>query len=145
MLRYQAVVLQDDHMLLLKVWDHAFTGRSFWVIPGGGRNPNESEEACVRREVLEETNLEVVVERLLLDEPDKPGGMYDRHKTYVCRIIGGEAQPGSEPEVDTPDLQTIQAVGWFDLRDPDSWDPLAQNDPITLANLTQIRAALGYV
>ena len=45
--RYQATIIQNDHVLLLKVRDHAFSGNTFWVIPGGGRLPNETEEDCV--------------------------------------------------------------------------------------------------
>jgi 8-oxo-dGTP pyrophosphatase MutT (NUDIX family) len=143
--RYQAAILHNGHVLLIKVWDHTFTGQTFWTIPGGGRQPGESEEECVRREAWEETNLRVEVDRLLLETPDAPDGLYERLKTYACRIAGGEPRPGSEPEVDSAERRTIQAVGWFDLRDPASWDPLARNDPITLAMLLRLRAALGYV
>lgn len=142
--RYQAAIIQNDHVLLLKVWDHTYSGNVFWLIPGGGRLQDETEEDCVRREVREETHLEVEVERLLLDEPDFPEGMYERLKTYVCRITTGEARPGLEPEVDTEDRATITEVGWFDLREPKTWDPLALNDPITYPRLQQLRALLGY-
>jgi|RhiMetdeSRZDD1v2_1073273.scaffolds.fasta_scaffold848467_2 ADP-ribose pyrophosphatase YjhB (NUDIX family) len=142
--RYQAAIIQDDQLLLLKVWDHAFSGKTFWVIPGGGRHHNETEEACVKREVYEETHLHVEIDRLILDEPDTSEGMYQRAKTYACRIIGGDLQPGSEPEVDTPDRATITHVGWFDLHNPNNWDPLALNDPVTYPMVQRLRAALGY-
>jgi ADP-ribose pyrophosphatase YjhB (NUDIX family) len=76
--RYQAAIIQNDHLLLLKVWDHAYSGNTFWVIPGGGRHPNESEEDCVRREVLEETHLHIEIDRLILDEDDQTEGSYQR-------------------------------------------------------------------
>lgn len=50
--------------------------------------------------------------------------MYQRIRTYVYRIIGGSVQPGVEPEVDTAGENTIQEIGWFDLRDPARWDSL---------------------
>jgi 8-oxo-dGTP diphosphatase len=140
--RYQAAIIQNDHLLMLKVWDHAFSGKTFWVIPGGGRHPNEAEEDCVKREVLEETHLHVEIDRLVLDEANE--GMYQRAKTYACRIISGAAHPGFEPEVDTDERSTITQVGWFDLRDPATWDALALNDPITYPLLQRMRAALGY-
>ncbi|MCP5098220.1 MAG: NUDIX hydrolase [Chloroflexi bacterium] len=142
--RYQAAIVQDDKLLMLKVWDHAFSGRTFWVIPGGGRLPNETEEACVVREAKEETNLQVKIKQLLLDEAEPLGDMYKRAKTYLCQIVAGTPQPGLEPEVDTTEKTTIQAIGWFDLRDPNQWDPLAANDPFTEPKLQQIRTALGY-
>lgn len=142
--RYQAAVLHDHHVLLLKVVD-APSGKTFWVIPGGGREAGESEETCIRREVLEETHLQVEAERLLLDEQAaEEDDTYQRSKTYVCRLVSGIAQPGIEPEVDTADHVTIREVRWFDLRNPAAWDELALNDPITYPLLQRLRSALGY-
>ncbi|MFQ5421579.1 MAG: hypothetical protein ACE5EY_14595, partial [Anaerolineae bacterium] len=86
----------------------------------------------------------VEIDRLILDESEAPEGMYQRSKTYACRIVSGVPRPGSEPEVDTADRSTITEVGWFDLRDPMSWDPLALTDPITYPMLQRIRSVLGY-
>ena len=141
--RYQAAIVHEDQVLLLKVVDAA-TGAMFWLLPGGGREAGESEEACVQREVREETELEVMVVRPLFEVPDIPGGFYDLLRTYLCRVIGGEARPGIEPEVDTASHRTIREVGWFDLRAPTTWDPLVLRDPITLPLLRQLRAALDY-
>lgn len=144
-IRYQAAIVQDDHVLLLKVWDHAFSGETFWVIPGGGRLPGEAEEDCVKREAHEETHLQVEIDRLLLDEVAAAEDMYHYTKTYLCRINGGEPRPGTEPEVDTAEKSTITAVGWFDLRDATTWDPLLPKNPITYSLVQRVRAALGYV
>jgi 8-oxo-dGTP pyrophosphatase MutT (NUDIX family) len=141
--RYQAAIIEADRILLLQAID-AQDGRTFWLVPGGGQEPGESEEACVQREALEETCLHVAVERMLLDEPTIGNSMYQRRKTYLCRILEGDPQPGCEPEVDTPEFTTIQQVGWFDLRDPLRWNALIQADPITYPLLQRIRAALGY-
>jgi 8-oxo-dGTP pyrophosphatase MutT (NUDIX family) len=141
--RYQAAILHEDHVLLLKVVD-AESGATFWVLPGGGREAGESEEGCVQREVREETELEVAVVRPLFEAPDGPGGIYDRLRTYLCHVVCGEARPGIEPEVDTPEHTTIREVGWFDLRAPTTWDPLVLRDSITLPLLRQVRDVLGY-
>ena len=141
--RYQAAIMHDHHVLLLKVVDLE-SGAMFWVLPGGGREKGESEEACVRREVHEETQLAVAVVRPLFEVPDHPGGIYDRLRIYLCHITSGEARPGIEPEVDTPEHTTIREVGWFDLRAPTTWNALVRGDPITMPLLRQVRAALGY-
>jgi 8-oxo-dGTP pyrophosphatase MutT (NUDIX family) len=142
-IRYQAAIIRDDHLLLLKAVDRA-DGQTFWVIPGGGREPDESEDECVQREVSEETHLHVEVGRLVLDEPVIGNDLYQRAKTYACQIISGEARPGIEPEVDTAEHVTLRDVGWFDLRDSTGWDTLALNDPITYPLLQRLRSALGY-
>ena len=141
--RYQAAIVREDHVLLLKVVD-IDSGAMFWLLPGGGREKGESEEACVRREVHEETQLEVAVVRPLFEVPDHPGGIYDRLRTYLCHITSGEARLGIEPEVDTSTHRTIREVGWFDLRAPTTWNALVRGDPITMPLLRQVRAALGY-
>ena len=142
--RYQAAIVREDHVLLLKVVD-IDSGAMFWLLPGGGREKGESEEACVRREVHEETQLAVAVVRPLFEVPDHPGGIYDRLRTYLCHVTGGEARPGIEPKVDTPEHTTIREVGWFDLRAPTTWNALVRGDPITMSLLRQLRASLGYM
>jgi 8-oxo-dGTP pyrophosphatase MutT (NUDIX family) len=47
----------------------------FWLMPGGGREKGETEEACVQREVREATDLEVTVVRPLFEVSDHPGGI----------------------------------------------------------------------
>ena len=48
--RYQGAIIQDHHILLIKQSEPA-SGRSYWLIPGGGIEPDETEEVCVQREM----------------------------------------------------------------------------------------------
>jgi len=142
--RYQGAIVHDNRILLIQQTEFA-SGESYWLIPGGGIEPGESEAACVAREMWEETNLRVRVERLLLDEPAPPGSIYQRCKTYLCRVDSGEASPGYEPEADAAATYAITAVGWFELGDPTGWPPLLCADAITFPLLQRIQLALGYV
>jgi 8-oxo-dGTP pyrophosphatase MutT (NUDIX family) len=141
--RYQGAILQNHHILLIKQIEHA-SGRSSWIIPGGGIEPDEAEERCVQREMQEETGLLVHVQSLLLDEPSSPGAIYQRWKTYVCSILDGEAHPGSEPEAAYATAYSFTHVGWFNLRHPMTWDEEIVSTPHTYALLQRIRVALGY-
>ena len=141
--RYQGAVIRDHHILLIKQTEHA-SGRSYWLLPGGGIEPDETEEHCVQREMLEETCLLVHVQYLLLDEPGTPGGIYQRRKTYLCHVVEGEAQPGYEPEVEWATDYSFTEVGWFDLRHPSTWNEQIVANPITFPLLQRIQAALGY-
>jgi 8-oxo-dGTP pyrophosphatase MutT (NUDIX family) len=143
-IRYQAAIVQNDHILLIKCRRHR-SGRDFWAIPGGGREVDESEEECVRREVKEETRLDVCVEGLILDAAIEGDGVYDRLKTYACRPTGGVPRPGYEPEPEAASLYAIIEVGWFDLRDESTWDDLLVNYPIMYPSLQRIRRVLGYL
>jgi ADP-ribose pyrophosphatase YjhB (NUDIX family) len=142
-IRYQGAIIRDDHILLIKHREHA-TGRTYWVIPGGGRESHETEEACVQREMREETQLDVTVERLLLDEVGIPCGVYKRLKTYLCKVVNGDAQPGYEPEVEAAQQYAITEVRWFDLRYPGEWEAHVKSNPFTFPLLQRIRAVLGY-
>jgi 8-oxo-dGTP diphosphatase len=59
----------------------------WWNLPGGGMELNETVEEAIRREVREETGLEIAVEYLV--------GVYSKPQkrevvlTFRCRIIGG--------------------------------------------------------
>ena len=140
--RYQGALVRDHQLLLIRHRDHA-TGRSYWVLPGGGREDDETEEACVAREMSEEVRLAVAVERLLLEETEL-GGVYQRRRTYLCTAPTGQPAPGYEPEVEAAEVYGIVEVRWFDLRDLSTWDPLAVADPITYPQVMRIRAVLGY-
>jgi 8-oxo-dGTP pyrophosphatase MutT (NUDIX family) len=142
-IRYQAAVIRDDHILMLKQIEHT-TGRSYWLLPGGRIEPGETEEGCVQREVLEETGLHVQVQRLLLDEPNIVHTIYQRRKTFLCSVLDGEARPGYEPEAEYATAYSFTEVGWFDLRYPEAWPEQIVHAPMTYALLQQIQVALGY-
>jgi len=143
LVRYQGAIIREHHILLIRHQERA-SGRNYWVIPGGGRLEGEAEEICVMREMKEETNLDVQVVRLLLDEAREPGRMYQRAKTYLCTIVGGEAQPGYEPEPEVAQVYAIVEVGWFDMREQASWGEKVSSDANTYSLLLSLRSVLGY-
>ena len=52
--RYQAAIMIGSQILLIRHEEHNH-GRTYWLLPGGGREDGESEEECVIREMREET------------------------------------------------------------------------------------------
>jgi 8-oxo-dGTP pyrophosphatase MutT (NUDIX family) len=139
-IRYQAAIIQDDHILLVRQRNPT-SGYEWWNVPGGGREEGESEKECVVREAKEETSLDVKVERLLIDGTSHPHSMYQRFKTYLCTPVGGEAQPGYGPEVADGWLIDVR---WFDLRDASQLTLEAVNNDTAHAMLQRICRALGY-
>ena len=108
-----AVVLRDDlalgrrHLLLVRRSD---TGR--WSLPAGIVEPGEQPAASIRREVLEETRVEVRVDRLVLLSMD-PELVYANGDhcqfvamTFRCSYLGGDAAVGDEESTE---------VGWFEV------------------------------
>lgn len=141
--RYQGAIVRDDHLLLIRHREHR-SGRSYWIIPGGGIEPDETEEECVRREMQEETCVTVAVRRMILDEPGVPGGVYQRRRTYLCEILSGEPRPGYEPEEEASFRYEICEVGWFDLRSSRAWPDSLRTDRLTADVVERIRRVLGY-
>jgi len=66
-----------------------------WELPGGNVEPGEAEEAALRREILEETGLEVAVERFVGDYV-RTGFAPHTARVYRCRPVRGEPTPSSE-------------------------------------------------
>ena len=141
--RYQGAIIKDHRILLIMHKQHS-TGRAYWVIPGGGIEESETEEECVIREMKEETNLVVTIDRLIFDEPAHPDGIYKWRKTYICHPVSGEASPGYEPEPEAAANYSISEVRWFDLRDESDWDDRLFQDPFTYPQLINLREVLGY-
>ncbi|MFC2025851.1 NUDIX domain-containing protein [Chloroflexota bacterium] len=140
--RYQGAIVRDHSVLLLRHRHHA-SGRTYWVFPGGGLDEGETEEQCVTREMKEETDLEVLVERLLFEEPYDPNGGYKWRMTFLCHPVAGDAKPGYEPEEEASAEYSISEVRWFDLRDESSWDDLLVQDSITYPQIKLLKETLG--
>jgi 8-oxo-dGTP diphosphatase len=93
----RAVVLDEDDRILLVRFE--FPTTSMWATPGGGIEPGESPEAAIRRELAEETGLDVVEvgpviwERLHI--VPFIGGQWDgqRELYHLVRVPGFTPEP----------------------------------------------------
>jgi 8-oxo-dGTP diphosphatase len=104
-----AVVLRraDRSVLLIRRGNAPYKGA--WDLPGGFINYGESIEDATRREVREETGLEVELREHLgacVHDYPRPQGI-DRilSHCYLAEPIGGEARAGDD----------AAAIGWFRL------------------------------
>ena len=95
---YQAVVRCERGVLLAVRND--LRG---WELPGGHAGPGESDEDALRREIREETGLEVVVGRRVGDYR-RTGFAPHTARVFTCRAVGGSLRPSPETPV----------VRWFD-------------------------------
>lgn len=87
-----AGVIRREGRLLVQARPDPGRWQGYWEFPGGGREPGESFDDCVRRECVEEVGLEVrVLERLdeVVWQPEGHGGV--RVVFFLCEVPDGES------------------------------------------------------
>lgn len=110
-----AIILDESgKVLFMRRGD--FTAEPVWGLPGGMMELEESAEETVRREVREETGLEVVPRDFLGTYTNNPIVSYpngDRCKiilfVFICTVTAGTLQADGTESVE---------LGYFDPKDP---------------------------
>jgi 8-oxo-dGTP pyrophosphatase MutT (NUDIX family) len=132
--RLQAAVIHGNEILVLEL--HIDDDHRFLLLPGGGREANDIDEAAaVAREVLEETGCRVMVERLLRDAPSTPRDKaYRRYRTFLCRLVDGT---GAVPRT-RDGVATILRPRWLRLDDSESWSAQMADDTLHSSQLRSL-------
>jgi 8-oxo-dGTP diphosphatase len=87
-------LVRDEKGRVLLV-HHTYRGRSPWGLPGGGLQPDESLEECLRREIREEAGLDVRVDRLLMAQAHYARRLVDM--IFMCYPKPGETLDNFKP------------------------------------------------
>jgi ADP-ribose pyrophosphatase YjhB (NUDIX family) len=103
-IRVAACLTDEDRILVVT---HEKRGRRYQLLPGGGVVEGETLEAAVRREVAEETGLDVQVGALILvcESIDPIGERHILNLVFRGTVEGGELKAGLDG--------TLCDAGWI--------------------------------
>jgi len=127
-----AAIVQDGRLLLVKRRKPPEAG--CWNLPGGRVEWGEHAADAAKREIFEETGLEIEIVSLL--DVVEMIGLDDQHwvsPTYLARVVAGVAE-NREPD-------RAEAVVWAPLDAPPQ--PLAMAARVALARLREARFRAG--
>ena len=102
-IRVAVVVVHEGKVLLAR--QHVSRGQDFWIVPGGGLKKGEGLLDCARREIAEETGLQIEPIRLLCVGDFFKGDRHVVEMFFLGRMVGGELRRRAE-EID--DLQFFE-------------------------------------
>jgi mutator protein MutT len=111
-----AVIVKDGKMLIQKRGKEAKNDRGKWEIPGGAIEWGEEHKEALKREVLEETGVEIEVVELvnIHDNIVFEDKQHWIAPTYLCKLIKGT------PKIMEP--HKCEEMGWFTLEEAESLD-----------------------
>lgn len=103
------LVFRQKKLLLVKL-DAPTRKEPFWAPPGGGLETGESFLQAVRREVKEETHLDVFPKQVWFVNEFIQAPFHAIEFYIHCRWLSGQAQVGTDPE---SSKQRLLEIGWF--------------------------------
>lgn len=113
--RVTGVIIRDGKILLI----HRFRdGAEYWVFPGGGVEQGEDFDTALKREMMEETGLQLRSYQRLFDQVEQDGSN--------CIYYACELEPG-EPCLGGPELASHSPANQYYLE----WVQLGQVSGLT--------------
>jgi len=107
--RVSAIIIKDSQVLLI----HRFKeGKEYWVLPGGGVEEGESIGKALKREIKEETSLDLISSKYLGFDKQKDSMDY----FFSCTLSKGEPLLAG-PEEENSSEENVYLLEWFPLSD----------------------------
>lgn len=98
LLAVDGILIEEGRVLLVRRLKEPF--KSMWALPGGFVEIGETVEEAIKREMREETGLEVDVERLIgvYSDPKRDPRGHVVSIAFLLRKLGGELSAGDDAE-----------------------------------------------
>ena len=111
--RVGVIVVHEGKVLLAR--QHVVEGQDFWIVPGGGLKKGEGLLECARREMAEETGLQIEPIQLLYVGDFFKGDKHVVDTFWLGRIVSGELQR-REDEIDNLHFFEIEQLAEIEIR-----------------------------
>jgi 8-oxo-dGTP diphosphatase len=140
--RVNGVLIQDERILMVR--HDMGRGKSFWNVPGGGMKFGTSAAKNLEREFLEETGLEIEVEKFLFTYEYLKQPLHAVELFFEVGSNGAEPILGKDPELDSSS-QLISEVRFMDLEELNRLPQKAKHPLFWhLKSLNDVRIWKGY-
>ena len=106
-----AALIRDKEKILIAKRGRGKKFGSQWEFPGGKLDRDETPEACLRREIREELNLEIQVEEHFCTVPHQYPDFKIELMAFWCSIIGGSLK-----------LEEHEQVRWVTVSEMEEYD-----------------------
>jgi 8-oxo-dGTP pyrophosphatase MutT (NUDIX family) len=109
--RVSAVIIESEKILLVH---RIKPNKDYFVLPGGSVEKNEDDVSALKREIKEETNLEIETDKLLWEVNNE----YDERTQYIYLVskYTGNLELGS-PEKERQSVDNKYVLEWHDIND----------------------------
>ena len=105
------VILDEKNRILLVKQHHE--ERDIWLVPGGAIEEGDTSADAGKREVHEETGLEINIKSMIWHVQEVNDGRGQRFVDYMLgEIVSGEPELGEDPELDS-DKQVLREIRYF--------------------------------
>jgi len=125
-----AGLIQNHHKILIaqRRFDDTFGG--LWEFPGGKRKTGESLEQCLIREIDEELNIKIRVDKKLMSVSHNYDHAHISLHVFLCSLLEG-----------TPAMKGVQDWRWIKLPEIDQFD-FTQADKKVIEKIKKLRSIL---
>jgi 8-oxo-dGTP diphosphatase len=107
--RVNGILIEDERILMVK--HRMGNGRILWSVPGGGMQYGTNAADNLKREFMEETNLEIAVGKYLFAHEYLAPPLHAMEHFFEVKRISGKEKLGKDPELSSQN-QILLEISW---------------------------------
>ena len=109
----RVIIVKDNKILFIHRNKY---GKEYYVLPGGEIEPNETPEQAAVREIKEETNFDIEIDKLLFELPEEVKGEKRYAYYFLVKKFNGELKLGG-PELKRESKDNQYIFEWLSIEE----------------------------